>query len=76
MIEKNFFIIYNRNIQKNFEVFLKKSPAKLNFASKSKNALFPLDNFPSWLLQNKIDKIYIKIDSDTKIKEVKFYKRK
>ena len=68
--------IDNRNIQKNFEVFLKKSSAKLNFASKSENALFPLDNFPSWLLQDKIDKIYIKIDSDTKIKEVKFYKRK
>ncbi len=66
----------NKDIKKNFKVLARGSWALLKFSSKSENAMFPLDNFPSWLLNDKIEKIYIKIDNDTEIKKVKFYKRK
>ncbi len=67
----------NEHLLKEFHVEISnREKSILNFASNSQNALFPLDNFPSWLLNDKVEKIYIKTDNDTEIKEVKFYKRK
>ena len=66
----------NNFILKNYQVFVdNREKSILNFASKSTNVLFPFDNYPSWLLDNKIEKFYIKISPNTEIKELKFYKR-
>ncbi len=54
------------------------SDSKLNFYSnKNGNLLIPIDNFPSWLLNNEITEITILSDKELSDEyNIKFYKRK
>ena len=50
--------------------------AKVEVRSEKSKILIPLDNFPSWLLTDKIYKIRLEPDNPIKIKDVRLYKRK
>ena len=49
--------------------------AKLEVHSKRPRILIPLDNYPSWLLEDKISQIFLDTDKPIKIKKAKLYKR-
>lgn len=48
----------------------------LYFKSKTGKCLIPIDNYPSWLMKNRIDNIHILTSSPIELKVVMLYKRK
>ncbi len=58
-----------------FKVKMNGLPSILKFKSKSQNILIPIDNYPTWLLQDKIKEIDLNSSKPISIKKVELYKR-
>lgn len=59
-----------------YRISINESNSNLYFKSKQNQILFPFDNFPSWLLNNKVKQIEISTNKPIEILDLKFYKRK
>ena len=73
----DFLYIAGENINKvqTFSISINDSESIINCDTESGRLLIPLDNFPSWLLNENIKEIQIISKYPTKIKEIKFYNK-
>lgn len=69
-------IAFKSSISENsYNININGRSSTLKFNSKQNQILFPFDNFPSWLLNDRITQITIETDKPTQITDLKFYKR-
>ena len=69
------YIEYESESKISVNIYINSHLPKLSVCSKKSKMLIPLDNFPSWLLTDKIYNIRLEPDSPIKIKDVRLFKR-
>ena len=69
------YINYSSDELVKFTMNIDESDFPIYFVSINNEVLIPLDNFPDWLLKDKVDKINFETNIPIKINKVKLYKR-
>ncbi len=69
------YIEYEEQGDVAFEITMNNLPSVLKFKSRTERILIPIDNYPTWLLQDEIKEIDFKTSKPISIKKVELYKR-
>ncbi len=76
---KNFDLLYidtgKKNLLTNFTISINNSSSKIRCKTKTGKILVPMDNFPSWLLNDNLTEIIIQTDIFIQSADISFYNR-